>query len=54
MKKNRRPFGKILMILAIAFFYLPILYILSVLYYAFMTSERPSMMARAVRGLFME
>lgn len=28
MKKNRRPFGKILMILAIAFFYLPILYMI--------------------------
>ena len=26
MKKNKRPFGKILMILMIAFFYLPIIY----------------------------
>ena len=26
MKKSRRPFGKILMILMIAFFYLPIIY----------------------------
>ena len=28
MKKNRRPFGKILMVLMIAFFYLPILYMI--------------------------
>ena len=28
MKKNRRPFGKILMIVMIAFFYLPILYMI--------------------------
>ena len=28
MKKSSRPFGKVLMILAIVFFYLPILYMI--------------------------
>ena len=28
MKRGKRPFGKFLMVLAIAFFYLPILYMI--------------------------